>query len=114
MRDYLNDYPIDIYGREMYEKELDNRIKAGFQAGISLTHLKQQSEILSKSMRPHYDEYNCVFSMLRAHRIFEIEFFEMHDRHVMNPLKFMDQLCQACKCFPSYIGKYILAITDDR
>ena len=31
MRDYLNDYPIDIYGREMYEKELDNRIKAGFQ-----------------------------------------------------------------------------------
>ena len=40
-------------------------------------------------------------------------FFEMHD-HVMNPLKFMDQLCQACKCFPSYIGKYILTITDDR
>ena len=35
MRDYLNDYPIDIYGREMYEKELDNRIKAGFQAGIN-------------------------------------------------------------------------------
>jgi len=31
MRDYLNQYPIDIYGREMYEKELDNRIKVGFQ-----------------------------------------------------------------------------------
>ena len=31
MRDYLDQYPIDIYGREMYERELDNRIKAEFQ-----------------------------------------------------------------------------------
>ena len=31
MRDYLDKYPIDIYGREFYEKELDNRIKVGFQ-----------------------------------------------------------------------------------
>ena len=31
MRDYLNQYPIDIYGREMYEKKLGNRIKVGFQ-----------------------------------------------------------------------------------
>lgn len=34
MRDYLNDYPIDIYGREMYEKELDKRIKAEFQKSV--------------------------------------------------------------------------------
>ena len=29
MRDYLLEYPIEVYGRERYEKVLNDKIKAG-------------------------------------------------------------------------------------
>ena len=39
MRDYLYEFPIDIYGREQYEKVLNEKIKSGFQISyLSMAH----------------------------------------------------------------------------